>query len=112
MKVAIPVTDNKVGRPGEALEVHIYQINENEIKLLEKHENPALKATGDRGLYMLKLAIDKGAKAIIVSDIRPPGVEFLKGKAKIYLARGLTVNEALQKLIKGELVETDKATMD
>lgn len=111
MKIAIPVTDNFVTGPGEGEEVQIYEINGNEIKLLEKYENPALKAIVARGVYMLKSALDRGVNAVIVTEIGPPGVRLLQGKAKIYLAeQGITVDEAIRKFIKGELKETNKPT--
>lgn len=110
MKVAIPVTNGYVDGPGEGLEVIIYEIKDGKPYLVERYENPALKATAARGAHMLKSALDKGVNAVIVAEIGPPGVRLLKGKAKIYLAPGLKVEEALDKLIKGELIETDKPT--
>ncbi|MUM65607.1 diguanylate cyclase [Acidianus infernus] len=112
MRVAIPVTKGRVDGPGEGEEVLIYEIDGDEVKLVEKYENPALKATAARGAHMLKSALDKGVDAVIVAEIGPPGVRLLKGKAKIFLAEGLTVEEALEKLKKGELQETDKPTHD
>ncbi|MEM0016714.1 MAG: NifB/NifX family molybdenum-iron cluster-binding protein [Saccharolobus sp.] len=110
MKVAIPVTQGFVDGPGEGEEVHIYEIENNNVRLIEKYENPALNAMMHRGLYMLKSALEKGVNAIIVAEIGPPGVRLLQGKAKIYLATNMKVQEALEKLIKGELIETNKPT--
>ncbi|ARM74869.1 NifB/NifX family molybdenum-iron cluster-binding protein [Acidianus manzaensis] len=110
MKVAVPVTNDRIEGPGEAEEVHIYEINGNEIKLLEKYENPALKAMAARGVHMLKSALDRGVNAVIVAEIGSPGVRLLQGKAKIYIAENMQVNEALEKLIRGELKETNKPT--
>ncbi|MEJ2779292.1 NifB/NifX family molybdenum-iron cluster-binding protein [Stygiolobus sp. CP850M] len=112
MKVAIPVTNGFVDGPGEGLEVMIYQLEGGKFTLVEKYENPALRATAARGLHMLKSALDKGINAVVVAEIGPPGVRLLKGKAKIYLAPGLKVEEALERLLKGELPETDKPTHD
>ncbi|MEM0092566.1 MAG: diguanylate cyclase, partial [Saccharolobus sp.] len=44
MKVAIPVTQGFVDGPGEGEEVHIYEIENNNVRLIEKYENPALNA--------------------------------------------------------------------
>ncbi|BDC18015.1 NifB/NifX family molybdenum-iron cluster-binding protein [Acidianus sp. HS-5] len=110
MRIAIPTTNGRVDGPGEGEDVLIYEINGDDIKLVEKYENPALKATAARGARMLKSALDKGVNAVIVAEIGPPGVRLLKGKAKIYLAEGLTVEEALEKFKRGELQETDKPT--
>ncbi|AWR96394.1 diguanylate cyclase [Acidianus sulfidivorans JP7] len=110
MKVAIPVTNGIVDGPGEGEEVHIYEISDNKINLVEKYENPALKATAARGAHMLKSVLDRGVNAVIVAEIGPPGVRLLRGKVKIYLGEGMREEEALEKLIKGELKETDKPT--
>jgi len=112
VKVAVPVTNDYVDGPGEATEVHIYEVNGKEYKLVEKFTNPALQATHARGVYMLKAGLERGVTAFIVAEIGPPGIRFLKGKAKVYLASGMKVDEALDKLVKGELTETDKPTHD
>ncbi|BBL47482.1 MULTISPECIES: NifB/NifX family molybdenum-iron cluster-binding protein [Metallosphaera] len=108
MKVAIPVTNGMVDGPGEGLKVRIYEVDK-EVKLLEEYDNPALTAMAARGIYMLRSALDKGVTAFIVAEIGPPGVRFLEGKAKIYLAEG-KVEDVLNKLIKGELKETHEPT--
>lgn len=53
---------------------------------------------------MLKSALEKGADTIILKKIVPPGFNFIKGKAKLFLVDGL-VEEALEKLKRGELKE-------
>ncbi|BCS93827.1 hypothetical protein L3N51_00573 [Metallosphaera sp. J1] len=108
MKVAVPVTNGMIDGPGEGLTVRIYEVDEK-IRLIEEYENPALKATAARGIYMLRSALDKGVTAFVVAEIGPPGVRFLEGKAKIYIAEG-RVEDALDKLIKGELMETHEPT--
>ncbi|AWR94153.1 NifB/NifX family molybdenum-iron cluster-binding protein [Acidianus brierleyi] len=110
MKVAIPVTNGLVDGPGEGEKVQIYFLEGDKIELVEEYENPALKATAAPGAHMLKSALDKGVNAVVVAEIGGPGVRLLSGKAKIFLAPNMKVEEALKKLIKNELIETDKPT--
>jgi len=109
MKIAIPVTDNMVSGPGEGLELRIYD-TEKEIKLLDTYENPALTATSARGIWMLRSAIDRGAGAIILSGAGAPAFTFTKGKLKIYLGAGLSVDDALSSFRDGKLSELTTPT--
>ena len=106
MKVAIPVTNGYVDGPGEGLVVQIYEVENGQYKLIEEYENPALRAMAARGVHMLKSAIDKGVKAVIVAEMGPPGFRLLQNyNVKAYLGEGLDVKTALEKLIKNELPE-------
>ena len=109
MKIAIPVTDNMVSGPGEGQEVRIYDAGK-EIKLLDTYENPALKATSARGIWMLRSAIDHGAVAIILSGAGAPAFTFTKGKLKIYLGAELSVDDALSLFRDGKLSELTTPT--
>lgn len=111
MKVAIPVTDGYVDGPGEGLKVQIYEVESGQHRLVEEYDNPALKAIAARGAHMLKSAIDRGVDALIVAEMGPPGFRLIQSyKIKAYLGNGLHVNEALEKLIKGELEEIKRPT--
>jgi predicted Fe-Mo cluster-binding NifX family protein len=110
IKVAVSVTDGLVERPGEGLEVRFYQIEGNKVKLLESYSNPALTAVRARGVRMLKSALEKGASAFIVGEMGPPRVRLLQGKAKFYLAQGVKVEEAIDRLLKRTLTETTSPT--
>nr|WP_236753510.1 hypothetical protein [Acidianus sp. HS-5] len=70
------------------------------VKLVERYDNPALNAGTTRGVYMLKSALEKGTNAIILTKIAPSRFNFIKGKAKLFLVNGL-VEEVLEKLKKG-----------
>lgn len=109
-RVAIPVSGENITGPGEGLEVHIYEIDNGKYKLIEKYENPALKASMTRGIHMLKSALDKKVDAIIVSEIGEPGVRFLKGKMKIYYSNNLNENDALDYYVNGKLGEIETGT--
>ena len=109
MKIAVPVTDNMVSGPGEGLEIRIYDAGK-EIKLLDTYENPALKATSARGIWMLRSAIDRGAAAIILSGAGAPAFIFTRGKLKLYLGAGLSVEDALSSFRDGKLAELTTPT--
>lgn len=104
MKVAVASTNGFVSGPGEAEEVHIYNVDGYNYNLIEKYDNPAKYATHARGVFMLRSALEKGVDAIIVSEIGGPGFRYVAGKIKVYIFEGSEA-DALRKLINGELVE-------
>ncbi|QKR00877.1 diguanylate cyclase [Metallosphaera tengchongensis] len=111
MKVAVPVTNGLVDGPGEGEKVRIYEVEGMEAKLVEEYDNPALTANYARGVHMLKSALERGAKTFILVEIGPPGIRFLQGKAKVFLAEPNTsAEEAVRMLVEGKLKETDKPT--
>ena len=111
MRVAIPVSNGYVDSPGEGLEIYIYEVERDEIRLLEKYENPALKVSSERGVRMIKSILDRGVDAVIVSEIGEHGIRILLAKKiTVYLAPNMRVEEALSKLIRNELPITDKPT--
>jgi len=74
----------------------IYNTETNSVEVYEnsghyeKHEN-------------LKSLIEKGVEAIIVGNIGPHAFETVNTpKSKVYLARKMSVNEAIEKFLKGE----------
>ncbi len=109
-KVAIPVTGKLVTGPGEGEVVRIYDMADTPT-LIEEYPNPALKAVAARGAHMLKSALDRGATVFLVTEMGPPGVRLLQGKAKAYLVEdGTTVEEALLLFSQGKLPELLKPT--
>ncbi|MCY0860143.1 MAG: diguanylate cyclase [Sulfolobaceae archaeon] len=109
MKVAIASTNGMVSGPGEAEEVHIYEINGSDIKLLDSYENPAKYKEYARGVYMLRSVMDKEVDAVVLSEIGGPGFRYVAGKIKVYIFEG-SENEALKKLMNNELVEAKAPT--
>ncbi len=101
----MPVTDNYITGPGEAMEIHIYEIINSGYKLIDKYENPALKATMTRGIYMLKSIIDRNVDALIVTEIGEPGVRFLKNKIKIYYSGDYDEENSIKYFIENKLQE-------
>ncbi len=109
-KVALPVSGDEVTGPGEGEKVEIFEV-ENEIKLIEEYPNPALQAIAARGAHMLKSALDKGAQVFLVTEMGPPGVRLLQGKAKAFLVEeGTKVDDALKLFKEGKLQEIVKPT--
>ena len=104
-RIGIPVNGITISGPGEGTEVHIFEIENTQYKLIESYEHPALKATSPRGIHMLKSVLAKNVDAIIVSEIGAPGVRFLKDKIKIYFSNNMNENEALEFYIHGQLEE-------
>lgn len=102
MRIALVSTDDHIDGPGEGSLVSIYE-TEPSVRLLEQYENPALRATTTRGIWMLKSALDKGATAIVVAEAGSPAFNYLKGKAELYLGKGKSVSEALTELANGKL---------
>ena len=105
VKVGIPVNGSNISGPGEGAEVHIFEIENTKYKLIDRYENPALKATSTRGIHMLKSVLGKNVDAIIVAEIGEPGVRFLKNKIKIYYNNNLNEDEAMESYIHGNLEE-------
>ncbi len=105
MKVAVTVTDGMVEGPGESKEVEIYSLENGSISLVEKYENPALKAEHTRGIFMIKSAMERKCDSLIFAEAGAPAFNFVKGKMKIYSGRGMKSSEAVLKFSKNELPE-------
>lgn len=55
--------------------------------------------------------LDKGVEAFIVGNIGPHAFEIINtSKSKVYLARTMTVQEAINKFLKGELKQLTEPT--
>ena len=110
MKVAIAAKNDVVADPGECEEIHFYDLKDGTPILLKKIENPGKNARAAKGVVMLRSALENGADAIIVNEIGRPGVNYLKGKAKIFLADGMNIEDAIHALSSGRLKETVEPT--
>ncbi|MGC8609402.1 MAG: NifB/NifX family molybdenum-iron cluster-binding protein [Thermoplasmata archaeon] len=110
MKIAVAVTDGHVGDPGECDQVYIYEADGNGVKMIEKFENPGKKAIAAPGVVMLRNAIERGANAVVLSEIGRPGTNYLRGRAKVYLADGLPAEEAVKEVMAGSIPETLEPT--
>ena len=60
----------------------------------------------------LRIFLDKGVEAFIVGNIGPYAFEIINTKvSKVYLARKMLVREAIEKFIKGELLQLSEPTV-
>lgn len=110
MRVAISETRGRVEGPGEGEELSIYDVSGGRYVLVEKLENPAKYAKMARGAAALAEARRRGATAIIVAEIGPRGFEIARQWGmKVFVYEG-SVEEALAKLVAGELKEVSGPT--
>ncbi len=85
-----------------------YLIYDTENKTFEAIENPG---HGEKHEILYELA-KKGVKTFIVGNIGPGAYETVSEVgAEVYLARLMTINEALQKFNSGELEKLNKPTL-
>ncbi len=109
MRIAVAATDEFVDGPGEGSTVIIFE-TEPSPSIVEQYENPALKASAARGIWMIRSTLDRGVKALIVSEAGAPAFTFLKDKADLYLGRGMKVNEAVSEFVNGKLPKMTSPT--
>lgn len=114
MKVAISAS-------GENLEAEIdprfgrcayFIIAETETMDYEAVPNESMMASGGAGIQAAQFVIDKEAKAIITGNLGPNAYQTLNaGGLKLITGVSGCVKEALEKFKRGELKETDTATV-
>ncbi len=110
MRIAISETKGRVDGPGEGEELSIYEVEGSKYVLVEKLENPAKYARMAKGAAALAEARRRGASAIIVAEIGPRGYEIAKQWGmKVYIYEGYA-EEALARLVAGELKEASGPT--
>ncbi|KAA8923007.1 NifB/NifX family molybdenum-iron cluster-binding protein [Thermoplasma sp.] len=112
MKFAVAVSDGKVNGPGESEEIHIYESDGGNIKLVEKYSNPAMDATTARGVFMLKSALEHGANAVVLSEIGSPGFNYLKGRMDVFIVPEIPVTDALKLILDGKIGPATAPTHD
>ena len=60
----------------------------------------------------LRIFLDKGVEAFIVGNIGPYAFEIINTpKSKVYLAKKMSVKEAIEKFIKGKLLQLSEPTV-
>jgi len=85
-----------------------YLLYNTETKYLEVFENIEEGHNHDNLQYFL----DKGVEAFVVGNIGPYAFEIINTpKSKVYLARKMTVKEAIEKLLNGELKQLNEPTV-
>jgi len=86
----------------------IVETEGNEIKNHETVENTSVQAMRGAGVAAAQLVVNKGAQAVISGNIGPNAFNVLSQTGiKIFTCPfGISVKEAVQKYLKGELKET------
>ena len=118
MKIAVSATagsldaivDPRFGRCGYFV---IVEVEKNEIKKVETIQNPAATAMGGAGIQAAQLIANKGVEVLISGNMGPNAFSVLSGTGiKIVTGvGGISVREAVQRYLKGELKETKVPTM-
>ena len=118
MKIAVSATADNLDaivdpRFGRCAYFVIVEVEKNEIKNAEAVQNPAATAMGGAGIQAAQLIASKGAKVLISGNIGPNAFSVLSGTG-IKIATGvagISVREAVQRYLKGEIKETKAPTM-
>jgi len=76
-------------------------------KLVETLQNPYAGARGGAGIRVCQMLINKGVKAVVVTQIGPNSMSMLQSAGvKIFSApTGVTAKQAFDSFVKGELEE-------
>ena len=76
-------------------------------KLVETLQNPYAGARGGAGIQVCQMLINKGVKAVVVTQIGPNSMSMLQSAGvKIFSApAGVTAKQAFDSFVKGELEE-------
>jgi predicted Fe-Mo cluster-binding NifX family protein len=113
MKIAVSATADSLDaiidpRFGRCAYFVIAEVEKNEIKRSETIQNPAATAMGGAGIQAAQLIASKGAEVLISGNIGPNAFGVLSGTSiKIVTGvGGISVREAIQRYLKGELKET------
>ncbi len=111
MKVAVSTTsgglDDKVSEVfGRAVSFTIVEISNGDIVNIEIVRNDFAVRGGGAGVAVSQFLVDKGINAVITGNVGPNALAVLSSAGvKVYRGSGLTVKEAIDKLLKGELEE-------
>ncbi len=116
MKVAVSSVGNTLSsfvdiRFGRCPYFIIVEIENNKIKGFEFVPNEAAMVGGGAGIRAAQLVATKGANAVICGNIGPNAMLALsQAGIKVYIASGMSVKDAVEKFIKGELTEVSAPT--
>ncbi|WP_457549090.1 NifB/NifX family molybdenum-iron cluster-binding protein [Archaeoglobus sp.] len=111
MKVAVSTTsgglDDKVSEVfGRAVSFTIVDVEDGDIRNIEIVRNDFAVRGGGAGVAVSQFLADKGVNAVITGNVGPNALAVLNSAGiKVYRGSGLTVKEAIEKLIRGELEE-------
>jgi predicted Fe-Mo cluster-binding NifX family protein len=118
MKIAVSATAGSLDaivdpRFGRCAYFVIVEVEGNEIKNTEAIQNPAATAIGGAGIQAAQLIANKGAEVLISGNMGPNAFSILSetGIKIVTGVAGISVKEAVQRYLKGELKETRAPTM-
>ena len=117
MKIAVSATAGNMdamvdARFGRCAYFVIVEVEGNEIKGYEAVKNPSTVAMRGAGIQAARIIANKGAEVVIAGNVGPNAFDVLSGAGlKIVTGvGGVTVREAVQKYLNGELRETRTPT--
>jgi len=117
MKIALSANSNDLNQLinpvfGRCLGFLIIEVEENKVKSSLFVENEAINAVGGAGIAAAQTIINKGVQAVISGNFGPNAFLVLnQAGIKLYQVAGETVQEAIDKLVAGELSEVSKSNV-
>ena len=118
MKIAVSATAGNMdalvdARFGRCAYFVIVEVEGDEIKNHEVIKNPGATATGGAGIQAAQTVANKGVEVVITGNIGPNAFNVLsETRIKVVTGvGGITVRDAVQKYLKGELKETKAPTI-
>jgi predicted Fe-Mo cluster-binding NifX family protein len=118
MRVAVSAAGNTLDSPvdprfGRCAYFIIADVEGNEIKNVEAIQNPAMSARGGAGIQAAQLIASNKVEVLITGNIGPNAAGVLSSTGiKIVISMpGISVKEAIEKYLKGELGEVQGPTM-
>ncbi len=117
MKIAITSTGNNLNALvdpvfGRCAYFIIAEVENNEIKSFESIANEARNAIGGAGIQAAQLVANKGAEVVITGNVGPNAFNVLAsaGIKVVTGLAGISVKDAVQRYLQGELKETTTPT--
>ena len=109
MIIAIPTSaggENDVVSPvfGRAPTITFVEASDNKTTSVTVVPNPSYEARGGAGIATAQMIVSKKASAVIASSVGPNAYGVLsQSGVKVFTASGMTVKQAVEKYLKGEL---------
>ena len=118
MKIAVSATTDNLdsmvdARFGRCPYFLIVKVEGTEIKGHEAIKNPSVNAMGGAGIQAAQFVANKGVEVVITGNIGPNAFNVLSqiGIKILTGVGGISVKDAVQKYLKGEIKETKTPTI-